>query len=88
MRCQSAPRAAVIRARRTTFSEFVLEHRLLLARRLLTNPGNRLSKISTIAYDAGFADISYFNRAFRRRFEATPSELRNAGGFVPNVEPD
>jgi len=63
----------------TTFSEFVLEHRLLLARRLLTNPGNRLSKISTIAYDAGFADISYFNRAFRRRFEATPSELRNPG---------
>jgi AraC-like DNA-binding protein len=61
----------------TTFTDFVLEHRLLLARKLLLNPNKRDSKISAIAYDAGFGDLSYFNRAFHRRFGATPSELRN-----------
>jgi AraC-like DNA-binding protein len=25
----------------------------------------------------GFGDLSYFNRAFRRRYDATPSEIRN-----------
>jgi AraC-like DNA-binding protein len=60
----------------TTFTEFVLEHRLLLARKLLLNPSKRDSKISAIAYDAGFGDLSYFNRAFRKRFGVTPSELR------------
>jgi AraC-like DNA-binding protein len=62
----------------TTFSEFVLEQRLLLARRMLAAPGNRLEKIGTIAYVAGFGDLSYFNRAFRARFDMTPSEWRNS----------
>jgi AraC-like DNA-binding protein len=60
----------------TTFTEFVLEQRLLLARKMLESPGSCRSKISAIASDAGFSDISYFNRVFRRRFGATPSELR------------
>jgi AraC-like DNA-binding protein len=34
------------------------------------------SGISVIAFDAGFGDLSHFNRAFRRRFGASPSELR------------
>ncbi|HEX3995253.1 MAG TPA: AraC family transcriptional regulator, partial [Acetobacteraceae bacterium] len=62
----------------TTFTEFVLEQRLLLARRLLASPGNRQDKIGTIAYNAGFGDLSYFNRTFRGRFGMTPSEWRNA----------
>jgi AraC-like DNA-binding protein len=62
----------------TTFTEFVLEQRLLLARRMLASPGNRREKIGTIAYVAGFGDLSYFNRAFRARFDMTPSEWRNA----------
>jgi len=33
--------------------------------------------ISSIAYDVGFGDLSYFNRAFRRRYDATPSDIRN-----------
>lgn len=61
----------------TTFAEFVLEQRLLYARRLLRNPGAHLQKITTIAYTAGFGDVSYFNRAFRRRFGMTPSEWRD-----------
>jgi len=35
-------------------------------------------KISTIALDAGFGDLSYFNRAFRRRYGMRPSGLRGA----------
>ena len=29
-----------------------------------------------IAYDVGFGDLSYFNRVFRRRYGATPSDIR------------
>jgi len=34
--------------------------------------------IALIAFDAGFADLSTFNRAFRRRFGMTPSEMRRS----------
>lgn len=60
-----------------TFAEFVLEQRLLYAHRLLGNPGGREQKIAMIAYAAGFGDLSYFNRAFRRRFGMTPSDWRD-----------
>jgi AraC-like DNA-binding protein len=62
----------------TTFTEFVLEQRLLMARKLLQDPRARPRKISDIAHSSGFADLSYFNRAFRKRFGATPSDLREA----------
>jgi AraC-like DNA-binding protein len=35
-------------------------------------------KVSEIAYACGFNEISYFNQAFRRRFGATPSDVRAA----------
>ncbi|MCP3464561.1 MULTISPECIES: AraC family transcriptional regulator [unclassified Bradyrhizobium] len=60
----------------TTFTEFVLEHRLMLARKLLLDPINRSRKIIDVAYLSGFADLSYFNRAFRQRFGMTPTEMR------------
>jgi AraC-like DNA-binding protein len=60
----------------TSFTSFVLEQRLLLAHRLLHEPKSRLRKISDIAATAGFSDISYFNRAFRARFGATPTDIR------------
>jgi AraC-like DNA-binding protein len=61
-----------------TFAEFVLEQRLLLARRLLSGPSRRPEKIGSVAHDAGFGDLSYFNRTFRKRFGMTPSEWRDA----------
>lgn len=61
-----------------TFSEFLLEQRLLLAHRMLSGMGRRREKVSTIAHDAGFGDLSYFNRTFRKRFGMTPSEWRDA----------
>jgi AraC-like DNA-binding protein len=60
----------------TSFSEFVLEQRLLLAHRLLTSPLNSARKVSDIAHMAGFGDVSYFHRAFRKRFGATPADVR------------
>jgi AraC-like DNA-binding protein len=60
----------------TSFSSFVLEQRLLLAWKVLRDPTQRWRKISDIATASGFSDISYFNRAFRTRFDATPSDVR------------
>lgn len=60
-----------------TFSEYVRDCRIELAYRMLQNvPGDRRIHISAIAFDCGFGDISNFNRAFRRRYGITPSELR------------
>jgi AraC-like DNA-binding protein len=61
-----------------SFTHHVLERRLERAAALLRNPGWRHRKIADIAAEAGFADLSYFNRAFRRRFGATPSRMRAA----------
>jgi AraC-like DNA-binding protein len=33
-------------------------------------------KVSEIAMEAGFSDLSHFNRSFRRRFGETPSFAR------------
>ncbi len=63
-------------------SEFILARRLMQAHRMLSD--SRLAKraISAIAYDVGFRDLSYFNRTFRRRYGAKPSDIRaNALGL-------
>ena len=62
----------------TTFTDYVLAQRLRRAHRLLTDPRCAGQKISAIAFDVGFGDLSYFNRAFRRRYGMAPSELRAA----------
>src|SRR5262249_42767897 len=61
-----------------TFSEFVLEQRLALAHRRLSDPRFAGLTISAIAFDAGFANLSHFNRTFRRRYDASPSDVREA----------
>jgi AraC-like DNA-binding protein len=63
----------------TTFTEYVLSQRIVRARRMLTDPRLAGEKISTVAYDCGFADLSYFNRAFRRHCGAAPSDVRALG---------
>ena len=59
-----------------SFSTLVLGKRLALARRLLADPRLAGRRISALAFDVGFGDLSYFNRSFRRRFGMTPSEAR------------
>jgi AraC-like DNA-binding protein len=60
----------------TSFSDFVLEQRLLRAYRMLMDSRFTHRPISAVAYECGFGDLSYFNRCFRRRFGASPTQYR------------
>jgi AraC-like DNA-binding protein len=60
----------------TTFSRFLLEQRPARAHRLLSNPLLAERTISSVAYEAGFGDLSHFNRVFRRRYGETPTDVR------------
>jgi len=60
----------------TTFSEFLIGQRLARAHRMLCDPTSSQNAISTIAYDVGFGDLSYFNRRFRRQYGLTPRDVR------------
>ncbi|MDN5001571.1 AraC family transcriptional regulator [Bradyrhizobium sp. GCM10027634] len=60
-----------------TFSSFLIEQRLKRAHRMLREPEFAERPVSSIAYDVGFGDLSYFNRSFRRAYGATPSDVRN-----------
>jgi AraC-like DNA-binding protein len=60
----------------TTFSEFLLNQRLAHTHRMLADPHYAGWRVSAIALEAGFGDVSYFNRCFRRRFGASPTEFR------------
>lgn len=60
----------------TNFSDFVLRQRLDRAHRMLADPRFSARTISSIALEAGFNDLSYFNRTFRRTYGATPSDVR------------
>jgi len=61
----------------TTFSAFALQSRLARVYAALTDRRNRHRTIGDIAFECGFGDVSYFNRAFRRRYGASPTEIRN-----------
>lgn len=60
----------------TTFTDYVLDTRLAHVHRMLIDPRLAHIKIAALASDAGFGDMSYFNRTFRRRYGATPTDLR------------
>jgi AraC-like DNA-binding protein len=61
-----------------TYSDFVLANRLARAHRMLRDPRYVGHTISAMAFECGFGDLSYFNRAFRRRYGATPTDVREA----------
>ncbi|MGL5114799.1 MAG: AraC family transcriptional regulator [Beijerinckiaceae bacterium] len=61
-----------------TFSQHSLNLRLDEARRMLESFRFKDWTITSVALEAGFGDISHFNRSFRRRFDMTPREWRNA----------
>jgi len=60
----------------TTFSGFALGARLSRVHDTLSDPKSQHRSISDIAFDNGFGDISHFNHAFRRRYGASPSDIR------------
>jgi AraC-like DNA-binding protein len=63
-----------------TFSEFVLEQRLLSARRLLLHEPGRDRKVGDVACTAGINDLSYLHRSFGKRFGFTPFGMRTESG--------
>jgi AraC-like DNA-binding protein len=63
-----------------SFTHHVLERRLERAATLLRDPRWCNRKIADLAAEAGFTDLSYFNRSFRRHFGTTPSDLREHAG--------
>jgi AraC-like DNA-binding protein len=59
-----------------SFTHHLLERRLEKAVALLRDAQWGDRKISDIALEAGFVDLSYFGRAFRRHYGVTPSDIR------------
>lgn len=62
-----------------TFTGVVQELRLNAAFDALSNPKAARLSVAEIAMASGFSDVSHFNRLFRRRYGATPSEVRGGG---------
>ncbi|MGM0414128.1 MAG: helix-turn-helix domain-containing protein [Bacillota bacterium] len=58
------------------FSSYLSQYRLNRASQLLLD--NRKENISEIAYKAGFNDPNYFARAFKEKFDLSPSKYRNS----------
>jgi AraC-like DNA-binding protein len=67
----------------TTFSMVSVEFRLDAARKMLKSPRYSAWSVSAIALEAGFGDLSHFNRRFKQRFAVTPSELRASAHGTP-----
>jgi AraC-like DNA-binding protein len=63
-----------------SFGDRVLELRLQKARTMLASPRRDQPKVGEIALACGFNEISYFNRSFRRRFGASPTQYRGGKG--------
>jgi AraC-like DNA-binding protein len=57
----------------------VLELRLQRARAMLADPRHDRLKVGEIAAACGFNEIPHFNRCFRQRFDATPTQFRGGG---------
>jgi AraC-like DNA-binding protein len=62
----------------SSFTDYVLGQRLVRAHRLLSDPRQAERTVSSIAFEVGFGDLSYFNRVFRRHYGDTPSNVREA----------
>lgn len=57
----------------TSFVDYLKDYRLTMASRLLASSD---SAILDIAAEVGFENLSYFNRAFKKKYEMTPSRFR------------
>jgi AraC-like DNA-binding protein len=80
-RCQGiSPRylQRLMGASGTSFTGYVNELRLQRAIELLTELHTTAQRISDVALEVGFSDVSHFNRLFRARFGVSPREVRSA----------
>ena len=59
-----------------TVSKWIWERRLKATREDVLDPNMSHMRISEIAYRRGFNDPAHFSRAFKSRFDISPSKLR------------
>lgn len=71
--CESEFSRVFHREHGMSFGRFVLHYRMSRARELLSEPG---AKVSQVAYEVGFNDLSYFGRVFRRFVGETASQYQ------------
>jgi AraC-like DNA-binding protein len=60
----------------TSFTDEVTRRRLDCARDILSSSRYLHKSIMEISQECGFSTVSHFHRVFRRRFDATPGEVR------------
>lgn len=58
------------------FNDFLNHHRLNEVAKRLVDPDQQRLPVLTLALDSGYSSLSPFNKAFKARFELTPSEYR------------
>src|SRR5690606_22666896 len=63
------------------FKEFVNHYRIEYAKTLMMDSKYSLEKISAIAYDSGFGNITSFNLAFKKETGITPSLYKKQFAF-------
>ena len=68
-----------------TFSSYVGRLRMEWVRRMIDDPRHDHRRLSDLAFEAGFRDLSTFNRHFRRHFGEAPSTARRRRGDGPAV---
>jgi AraC-like DNA-binding protein len=83
-RCTPRSIQRLFEAEGTTFSEYLMAQRLARAHRVLTDPRNTGQKISSVAFDCGFGDLSYFHRSFRRHYGESPAAMRAEAARQPD----
>lgn len=64
-----------------SFSLYLCELRLIWVYERLSSREWAAESISTLAYSAGFNNLAWFNRRFKKRFGLTPSEVRGVLDF-------
>ncbi|MCA1390798.1 helix-turn-helix domain-containing protein [Bradyrhizobium sp. BRP20] len=60
----------------SSFTDYVIDHRLDGAARDLRTPAMAERAIGAIAFDWGFSDLSHFTRRFKQRFGCRPRDWR------------
>ena len=68
------------------FNDYLNRYRIGEAARCLADPAQERLPILTIALEVGYASLTPFNRAFKARFQQTPSEFRRGLASNPPVD--
>ncbi|CAM3996311.1 helix-turn-helix domain-containing protein [Vibrio neonatus] len=60
--------------RKVSFQDYITLKRVNIAQQLLVD--SPAEKVSSVAYQAGYSDVSYFNRVFKKHTTMTPTQYR------------